>query len=131
MAKIARRTTYAVGAVLIAAVMAVIAGIRVHAADRASSSDCVKYRTVRDELARAQAALSTKDYLGASRAANNGLANLGGHYFDKPLLDDSGLHLVAANISEKRGDMSGAAKERTSILAERLKLYRESRSCPL
>ena len=53
------------------------------------------------------------------------LADLGGQYLSKNIIDDTGSRLIIAKDQENRGELEKAAKIRFSILKCRLNLLRE------
>lgn len=78
----------------------------------------------------ADKAIAKQDWPTANGLLKRGIDKLGDHCHnadtDAVVLDDSGLHLIAADIEEQKGHLQNAATNRRGILAERLDQFREN-----
>jgi hypothetical protein len=71
-------------------------------------------------------AIEQKRWEQANTYLKNGLALLGDHYSDpkKPSIDDSGMHLLVADMQEKEGNLENAARNRLRFLKGRLEIFK-------
>lgn len=78
-------------------------------------------------LARADAATARRDPRTANRALDQGLRMLGEAYQRPETDDDTGMHLVLADVAARKGQWTRAAMLKRRILVERLSLCGQPR----
>jgi hypothetical protein len=90
----------------------------------ATTSDETLEKEVTALVKDANNAIERQDWTAASVLAKRGLAALGNRYNTPDIIDDTDMHLIAADIEEKEGHLQNAATNRCRFLASRLELFR-------
>jgi len=104
------------GIALLLAIVAVASG---------RADDKTLLATLQAKLEKADAEIAKQDWKAANELLNEALTDLGNRYYDPNVIDDSGMHLVAANMQEKEGKPDNAARNRRRILDSRMEMLRE------
>lgn len=89
------------------------------------SSFSERYAQAADALSAADRCVVVKDYPAAIANLRLGLTIVGDEYYTNDLIDDTGLRLILASQSEKKGDLEGAARYLRVVLVDRLSALRE------
>jgi hypothetical protein len=74
----------------------------------------------------AKHAIDTQDWLAANTLLKDGLSILGNRYRSPKVIDDTGMHLIMANESERKGQLKDAATLRMDILQVRFDQFKSN-----